>query len=72
MKKNILILGLISLLGFSTVSCSTDDSDMEMMEAQADGSLTSGGGLTPTDGSGSVTNPIDNGDKELPKPPMKP
>lgn len=68
MKKNILILGLISLLGFSTVSCSTDDSDMEMMEAQADGLHSS----TPEDNSGSTTNPIDNGDKELPKPPMKP
>lgn len=64
MKKNILILGLISLLGFSTVSCSTDDSDMEMMEAQADGLYSN-----PDDNSDSS---LDNGDKELPKPPMKP
>ncbi|GGB76882.1 hypothetical protein GCM10007424_16160 [Flavobacterium suaedae] len=67
MKKNILILGLISLLGFSTVSCSTDDSDMEMMEAQADGLQS-----TPEGNTDSSTSPVDNGDKELPKPPMKP
>ena len=65
MKKNILILGLISLLGFSTVSCSTDDSDMEMMEAQADG-------LHSTPEGNTDSSPVDNGDKELPKPPMKP
>lgn len=67
MKKNILILGLISLLGFSTVSCSTDDSDMEMMEAQADEFQT-----TPESNTNYGTSPVDNGDKELPKPPMKP
>ncbi|QYJ68530.1 hypothetical protein [Flavobacterium litorale] len=59
MKKNLLILGLVAFLGLTTVSCSTDDSDME---TQADGIPFNGG----------TQNPNDNGDKDLPKPPMKP
>lgn len=62
MKKNLLILGLIAFMGLTTVSCSTDDSDMNI-ETAADGELSGNGGVTP---------PVDNGDKELPKPPMKP
>ncbi len=59
MKKNLLILGLVAFLGLTATSCSTDDSDMNT-ETQAD-SFPAGG-----------TTPIDNGDKDLPKPPMKP
>ncbi len=58
MKKNLLILGIVTFFGLTAVSCSTDDSDMNAdMETQAE--------LIP---------PIDNdnGDKDLPKPPMKP
>lgn len=63
MKKNIFTLGLIAFMGFATVSCSTDDSDMNT-DTTADGIITNtNNGTTP---------PIDNGDKDLPKPPMKP
>ena len=58
MKKNLLILGLVAFLSLTATSCSTDDSDMNTEQAD---SLPTGS-----------TNPVDNGDKELPKPPMRP
>ncbi|AXG73047.1 hypothetical protein DVK85_01870 [Flavobacterium arcticum] len=60
MKKNLLILGLVAFLGLTATSCSTDDSDMNT-ETQADG--------IPFPNTGT---PVDNGDKDLPLPPMKP
>jgi hypothetical protein len=56
MKKIILILALVSFIGSTTVSCSTDDSALEQ-ETKADGF---GTGL-----------PVDNGDKDLPRPPLR-
>lgn len=56
MKKIILTLALVSFIGSSLVSCSTDDSGLQQE--------------TKADGFGSGT-PFDNGDKELPKPPIR-
>jgi len=56
MKKLFLTLGLVALLSFSATSCSTDDSALE----------TSSETLTPT------TPTMDNGDRDLPKPPQHP
>ncbi|WP_159799313.1 hypothetical protein [Flavobacterium sp. MK4S-17] len=58
MKRTILTLGLIAFLGLSAASCSADDSDMQT--TQADDVQTGNIGT------------IDNGDRELPKPPMRP
>jgi hypothetical protein len=55
MKKIIFTLGLVAVLGSTVVSCSTDDSALEQ-ETKANGF-----------GSG----PIDNGDRDLPKPPIR-
>lgn len=60
MKRLILTLGFIAFLGLTATSCSTDDSALENDAKQA------GGGL------GIVFPPIDNGDKDLPKPPIRP
>ncbi len=57
MKKNLLILGLVAFLSLTATSCSTDDSDMNTEQADS-----FPGGTTP----------VDNGDKELPRPPMRP
>lgn len=56
MKKFILTLSLVALISSSFVSCSTDDSAMEDSKA----------------GDFGIVTPIDNGDKDLPKPPMRP
>lgn len=57
MKKIILTLSLVALISSSFVSCSTDDSALEDSNAAELG----------------ITTPIiDNGDKDLPKPPMRP
>ncbi|MDV6168217.1 hypothetical protein R1T16_07250 [Flavobacterium sp. DG1-102-2] len=56
MKKIILTLALVSFIGTSLVSCSTDDSGLQQ-ETKADGF---GGGVIPGPG-----------DKELPKPPIR-
>lgn len=56
MKRSLLTLGLIAFIGLTAVSCSTDDS---ALDAQADELK-----LTVT--------PIDNGDRDLPKPPHRP
>lgn len=56
MKKFILTLSLVAFIGTSLVSCSTDDSALE--------------NDTKADGFGSSIT-IDNGDKDLPKPPIR-
>lgn len=56
MKKIILTLSLVAFIGTSLVSCSTDDSALE--------------NDTKADGFG-ISAPIDNGDKDLPKPPIR-
>ena len=56
MKKIILILALVSFIGSTTVSCSADDSPVQQ-ETKADG--ITGGGV------------LGNGDKDLPKPPIR-
>jgi hypothetical protein len=58
MKKIILTLVLATFISSSLVSCSTDDSAMEQ-ETKA-GSIGSG-----------TTIPTDNGDNQLPKPPIR-
>lgn len=58
MKKSILTLSLIALLGMTAVSCSTDDSALNNDANSAELS-------------NNVSITIDNGDKDLPKPPMK-
>jgi hypothetical protein len=61
MKRTILTLGFIAFLSLTAASCSTDDSGLNDDAKQA------GGGL------GIVIPPvIDNGDKDLPKPPIRP
>jgi len=55
MKKIILTIALLSFVGSSLVSCSTDDSAVQQ-ETKADG-ITGG--------------PLGNGDKDLPKPPIR-
>ena len=55
MKKSILTLGLVAFLGLTAVSCSTDDSALEDAKSTEF----------------NTTIKIDNGDKDLPKPPMK-
>lgn len=57
MKKSILALAMLASLGFSAVSCSTDDS-----------ALTNDTNATELSTS---IGTIDNGDKDLPKPPMQ-
>lgn len=56
MKKIIFTLGLVAVLGSSVVSCSTDDSGLEQ-EKNANGF--------------GIGGPIDNGDRDLPKPPIR-
>jgi hypothetical protein len=56
MKKSILTLALVALSTFA-VSCSTDDS---ALQNDANATLST-----------STTITIDNGDKDLPKPPMR-
>ena len=58
MKKIILTLVLATFISSSLVSCSTDDSALEQ-ETKADGF----GAGTPI--------PSDNGDNQLPKPPIR-
>ena len=53
MKKNILLLAMVALLGSSAVSCSADD-------------------MASTDTTQADNFTIDNGDRDLPKPPQKP
>ncbi|MFD2601361.1 MULTISPECIES: hypothetical protein [Flavobacterium] len=55
MKKIILTLCLVAFVGSSLVSCSADDSEIQDTKA----------------GSFDITLPIDNGDKDLPKPPIR-
>ena len=57
MKKSILTLALVALSTFA-VSCSTDDSALQNDTNSAELST-------------STTITIDNGDKDLPKPPMR-
>lgn len=57
MKKFILALGLVATLSTTAVSCSTDDS-----------ALNDDSNATELSTSTLV---IDNGDKDLPKPPMR-
>lgn len=57
MKKSILTLALLALLGLTAVSCSTDDSALT--------NDTNSTVLAPSTGT------IDNGDKDLPPPPFK-
>ena len=59
MKKSIFTLGFVAVLSLTAVSCSTDDS------ALTDTSSTE---LKPSTGTTLI---VDNGDKDLPKPPMK-
>lgn len=56
MKKIILTLCLAAFVSSSLVSCSTDDSEIQDTKA---GTLDGG------------TLPLDNGDKDLPKPPIR-
>ncbi len=58
MKKVFLTLSFIALLSSSFVSCSTDDS---ALETSADELILTG-----------PTAPVDNGNKDLPKPPQRP
>lgn len=58
MKRSLLTLGLIAFIGLTAASCSTDDSALN--DASADT-------ITNT-----IVAPIDNGDKDLPKPPHRP
>ncbi len=55
MKKSLLTLGLIAFVSLTATSCSTDDS--ALMDESADEVI--------------VIAPVDNGDKDLPKPPHK-
>ncbi len=55
MKKSLLTLGLIAFISLTATSCSTDDSGL--MNESADDAT--------------VIIPVDNGDKDLPKPPHK-
>ena len=57
MKKSLLTLGLIAFLSLTAASCSTDDSAIND-NTTADGLVNPGG--------------FDNGNKDLPKPPMRP
>ena len=61
MKKIIFTLGLVALLSSSVVSCSADDSGLEQ-EQNANGFGT---------GMGTPSGPIDNGDRDLPRPPAR-
>ncbi len=54
MKKVLLTLGLVTFIGLTAASCSTDDSALEENATDY-----------------GVVKPIDNGDKDLPKPPAK-
>lgn len=56
MKKIILTLCLVAFVGSSLVSCSADDSAMQDSNAADLG----------------IVIPVDNGDKDLPKPPIRP
>jgi hypothetical protein len=58
MKNSILTLALVASLSLFAVSCSTDDSALENDANSIELSTSS-----------SIT--IDNGDKDLPKPPMR-
>lgn len=53
MKKIILTLSLVAVIGSSFVSCSTDDSAIQDTKSDT------------------ITVPLDNGDKSLPKPPVR-
>lgn len=57
MKRTILTLGFIAFLSLTAASCSTDDSGLNNDPNQS-------GGIT--------TPPAGNGDRDLPKPPMRP
>ena len=57
MKKFILALGLVATLSTTFVSCSADDANMD----------TNADDLSLT-----ITQPVDNGNKDLPKPPQRP
>ena len=59
MKRSLLTLGLIAFIGLTAASCSTDDSAIN--DASADELKTT-----------ATVTPIDNGDKDLPKPPHRP
>ena len=57
MKKFILTLGLVAIVSASAVSCSTDDSALNN---------------DTNSGDFGIVAPIDNGDRDLPKPIMRP
>ncbi|MNK01094.1 hypothetical protein D3C87_188880 [compost metagenome] len=57
MKRTILTLGLIAFLSLTAASCSTDDSGLNNDPKQEGGIIVTPGG---------------NGDRDLPKPPMRP
>lgn len=59
MKKFILTLGFVATLSTAFVSCSTDDSGLENETSATELTV-----ATPT--------VIDNGNKDLPKPPQRP